>query len=375
MLESIRIANFRGIRECEIRGLADVNVFLGRNGAGKSTLLEAIYLASSWVEPVDPVRGLPKTDYVIRRRGGRGDWNTHRGVLWFMKDVEKDIEITLRFKSSAELSFKIPYEIPSTLLLSMSSPVLLELASGDALEILKSAGFSGAARLYFTPQLGWLWNPETDQCTGVGTAIREKLLTALKSELEYLRDVALLDGRILASDVEQRVWARLLDRRLDKLIVELVREEYEPSVESILYKPVGGSFALALALRDTTVELDALGDGARMAILYASPLVLAGNTAVLMEDPETHQHPGGLAALMRFALKIAQRRGLQLFISTHSIELVNILKMACEELGLKLRVFHMERDFRGVVDVRALDSVDVETLQKMGLDPRLLHVL
>jgi len=371
VLESIRVANFRGIRECEVRGLADVNVFLGRNGAGKSTLLEAIYLASSCAEPVDPVRGLPKADYVIRRRGGRGDWNTHRGVLWFMKDVEKDIEITLRFKSSAELSLKIPYKTPSA-----SSPVWLELASEDALEISKSAGFSGAARLYFSPQLDWLWNPETDEIRiGADIAIREKLLAALKGELEYLRGVALLDGRILASDIEQRVWARLLDRRLDKLIVELVREEYEPSVESILYKPVGGGFALALALRDTTVELDALGDGARMAVLYASPLVLAGNTAVLVEDPEAHQHPGGLTALMRFALKIAKERRLQLFISTHSIELVNIAKVACEELGLKLRVFHMERGSRGVVDVRALDSADLEVLQKMGLDPRLLHVL
>ena len=49
--------------------------------------------------------------------------------------------------------------------------------------------------------------------------------------------------------------------------------------------------------------------------------------------------------------------------------------MTCEELGLKLRVFHMERGSRGVVDVRALDSADLEVLQKMGLDPRLLHVL
>ena len=32
--------------------------------------MEAIYLTSSWVEPMDSVRGLPKADYVVRRRGG-----------------------------------------------------------------------------------------------------------------------------------------------------------------------------------------------------------------------------------------------------------------------------------------------------------------
>jgi hypothetical protein len=41
-----------------------------------------------------------------------------------------------------------------------------------------------------------------------------------------------------------------------------------------------------------------------------------------------------------------------------------------------VKVFHVERDGRtGVVDVRALGSVDVEVLQRLGLDHRPLHVL
>jgi AAA15 family ATPase/GTPase len=41
MIESLRIRNLRGVRECSINGLTDVNVLIGRNGAGKSTVLEA----------------------------------------------------------------------------------------------------------------------------------------------------------------------------------------------------------------------------------------------------------------------------------------------------------------------------------------------
>jgi hypothetical protein len=41
-----------------------------------------------------------------------------------------------------------------------------------------------------------------------------------------------------------------------------------------------------------------------------------------------------------------------------------------------MKVSHVERDGRtGVVDVRALESVDVEVLQRLGLDHRPLHVL
>jgi hypothetical protein len=36
----------------------------------------------------------------------------------------------------------------------------------------------------------------------------------------------------------------------------------------------------------------------------------------------------------------------------------------------------MERDYSsGVVDVRALESLDVDVLQKIGLNPRMLYVI
>jgi predicted ATPase len=143
----------------------------------------------------------------------------------------------------------------------------------------------------------------------------------------------------------------------------------------MMFKPTReGGFVLALALTGTTIEVDALGDGARMAIMLASTLALVSNTAILIEDPEVHQHPGGLVTLMRFALKLAKDRGLQLFISTHSVELVNIVRRLYEGLGF--RVFFMERGYSsGVVDVRVLESLDVEVLQKIGLDPRMLYVI
>jgi len=106
MLKSLYIRNFRGIKEAEIEELTNVNIFIGRNSVGKSSILEAIYLASSWAEPMDPMRGVAKADYIISRRG-RGDWDIYKEVIWYSKDVEKDIEIVLRYVSSKELRLKI----------------------------------------------------------------------------------------------------------------------------------------------------------------------------------------------------------------------------------------------------------------------------
>jgi predicted ATPase len=351
LIESIRIRNFRGLRECEVGGLTDVNVIIGRNGSGKSTVLEAIYLASSWAEPADPLRGLRKVDYVVQRRGGRGGWSDYRDSLWFSKELERDIEVELRFRGSTTLRFRVPYAT------STSEPVFLELGPD----------------LYYNLHSDVVWKPATKQLYNDST-VRSRL--PYWKEAEYLRGVVLLDSRLRVEDVESRVWSRVLDRRLDRLVVELVRGEYEPNAESIVFKPVGGRFVLAVTLSNTTVEVDALGDGARLAVVLASALTLLSGTAVLVEDPEVHQHPGGLSAVLRFALRLARERSLQLFITTHSAELVNLVMRLCGELGLGARLFFIERDHStGVAEVRTLESLDVEVLQKIGFDPRLLHVL
>jgi predicted ATPase len=363
MIESLHIRNLRGVRECSINGLTDVNVLVGRNGVGKSTVLEAIYLASSWAELHDHL-GRDKVDYVVARRASRRNWD----ALWFAKNVEEEIEITLDFKPLGTLRFKITYSNPA-------SPVLLELTREIASELLEK--YRLTEPLYYDLHQNKLWNPKTGEYSPAIPEVRDYLLSKLGAVVEFLRGVMFIDSRLSVSDVELKIWSRLLDRRLDKKVVELIREEYEPNVEGVTFKPTReGGIVLALTLANTTVEVDALGDGARMAIMLASTLALASNTAILIEDPEVHQHPGGLATLMRFALKLAKDRGLQLFISTHSVELVNIVRRLCEELGLGFRVFFMERDYSsGVVDVRVLEGFDVETLQKIGLDPRMLYVI
>jgi len=370
-IEAVSVRNLRGIAQCTVDKLTDINIFIGKNGAGKSTLLEAIYLASSWAEPIDRIRGTPKIDYIIKRRGGRGDWKTFKDALWFNKKTEEEIEITLTFKSKSktnQLTFKLPYEYNP-----LDNPsALLELSSLNIPEISQY----NAEKLYFTKS-GVEWNPQTRaiRITDLGGKVLPKVLSIAAEEIRYLENVVLLDSRLTVSQLEQKVWAKIFDMRLDKKILELIREEYEPAAENVLYKPTGGGFALALALPETTVEIDYLGDGARMAVIYASPLILANRTAVLIEDPEAHQHPRGLAAFTRFAFKAAKEANLQLFITTHSIELINIAKNVAKELGLGLKTYYMERDRDGYVDVRAIEEPELEILQKIGLDPRMLHIL
>jgi len=366
VIESLAIENLRGIRRLNVDGLTDVNIFIGRNGAGKSTILEAIYLASTLFNERDLLRGESKLDYIVKRRTGRGSWQSSRDVLWYAKNTSENITIALKFRTGNTLKFKVRYEPPFS-----KTPLLLEVSE----EVARKAGITLTSRPMY------VWRDKlVEELEGRTIRILPydyySVVSILEKEATYLRRVVFLNSRLCASDVEQRVWRRLLDRRLDRVVVDLVREEYEPNAEGISYKPSGDGFVLSILLPHTSVEIDGLGDGARMAVFYASLLALLSDTGVLIEDPEIHQHLGGLVTLLKFTLKMAKEKKLQLFITTHSLELVKIARELTSKYGLDLRVLYVERDHEtGLVDVRALERVDLEVLEKLGLDPRLLHIL
>jgi len=356
VLKSLKIRRLRGIAECAIEGLADVNVFVGKNGSGKSTVLEAIYLASAWVEPRDPVHGVWKLDYLVSRRMDRGNWKELRHVLWHKQKTDQPIEIEADI-GDQHLTFKIFYQIddpkravwlegkchiPGTQAPSSYYNYALDTYLGDKMRFVKG--------LQRQPIPDWLEN--------------------------FLSKIYLIDAQLYRSHerLEKIVWPQLLKNRLDKEVVELLRE-YEPDAEDLTLAPMDGSYYLMVKFPDTVVRIDDLGDGARSALLLTSILIGVENTAVLIEEPEAHQHPGELYTVLNFALTTAKRKRLQLFITTHSIETIIITKELAKRNNLSFKLFFLERIAQGVVDVRALDSVNLDIVKMLGLDPRFLYVI
>jgi len=361
-IESIAIRNFRGILECSISGFTDVNVLIGRNGSGKSTILESIYLASAGINPTDELHGKNKISYVISRRTDRGDWSRSRDVLWFLMDTVKDIDLKFIFTNKNKFGFKlIHFDDKGRVWLSIPKKILSEYPSWkyDYYSYSDNSLLSRKKKSFGFENL------------------RSKFVRWYADTINFLEKVVLIDSRILANpkQVEDVAWSKILAKRLDRLITKMVREGFEADAEDITYMPIGGDKVLALKLSKTTVRVDDLGDGARNAILMASILLTLNNTAVLMEEPETHQHPGGLKTVMDFVLRAAKERKLQLFMSTHSVEFLKIIHKLCDDIGLGLKIFFLERDTDGFVDVRSMEHVDVDTLLKLGLDPRFLDVV
>ncbi|MHC1637258.1 MAG: AAA family ATPase [Candidatus Nezhaarchaeales archaeon] len=322
MLKSITIRNLRGIKECIIKDLNEVNILIGKNGSGKSTILEAIYLASAWINPQDNLHGKLKFDYIISRRTGRGNWARSRDVIWFMMDTNEAIEINLFFDSQKSMEFKIFHDVNEP-----DQAIWLRIPKSLESKIPRiSEGYE-----YCNLAHDIILNPKTHSRDAYH--IKDFISPLFKDEINFLRGTTLIDSRALTQPevIEKTIWPKLLAKRLDKLIINIIREGFEPSSEDLTYMPIAGAFTLALKLSRTTVRVDDLGNGTRAAILLASILSTTGNTIMLIEDPENHQHPKGLATIMRFTLKMAKERELQLLMTTHNIELIDMLLEEAEK--------------------------------------------
>ncbi|RLF21340.1 MAG: hypothetical protein DRN15_11370 [Thermoprotei archaeon] len=116
------------------------------------------------------------------------------------------------------------------------------------------------------------------------------------------------------------------------------------------------------------LPLAALGDGYLSLLRLVFIHTLAGREGVLlMEEPETSLHPGYMALYSRICLSFIRELGQQIFMSTHSLELIRYLLMEAEEYDMleDIKIFHLKkednrncvREYGGVEALRELEEL------------------
>jgi len=381
-VSGVSVKGFRGISEGVADNLEELTILIGRNGSGKSTILEALYLASAWINPWDELRGVSKLDYIVSRRGDRGKWATTRAVLWHNFRVENDVEIVAK-AGGVELKFVINYATGHIWLLldrdkegylrRLSLPVIFD---GKGLK-------TPAAKYVRFDEEGSMVISDSPRSSGLRVQVTSRDFTSILAEhepqvsklLNALSGALLIDGFILSKPelVERYAWAKIIAQRLDRELVKVIREAFELDAEGLTYAPLGSTSALFLQLRDTSVRIDDLGDGARYALLALMAIYASNPKLVLIEEPETKMHPGGLKVFTEALLRAAKSVGFQIIASTHSIEFVKIASEIGSQLGIKFSLIHLTRE-DGKLITRVLSKPDIELLEDLGIDPRFLDV-
>jgi hypothetical protein len=139
---------------------------------------------------------------------------------------------------------------------------------------------------------------------------------------------------------------------LDRLLTEAIKAGRRRAVESLLAEIIPGLVSVQMLTDKAgtpevhfefdwgSVPVVLAGDGLHALTRLAYELATPKDALLLVEEPEVHMHPRALDAAAR-AMVETVRRGNQIVVSTHSLDLIDDLIRAAATAGLldKLAVF------------------------------------
>jgi AAA15 family ATPase/GTPase len=353
MLSKIKIENFKGIKYCEISDLGKVNVFVGRNNSGKSSILDALCLIRSAFNPWLFNELIPHL--LLRRKAVERSMYVLRN-FWYNYDTTQRIKFNLEFKSGEKLNIEILFRNDTDL------EILLEDPSGMMGRLINGKYFGGV----FIRLDGII----SSQGKIKDIALRYPHIDTFLSEIVLIDDYLARKLELL----EINVFNRIYEQRRDKKLAKKLNEVYNVEAETLTYIPISPApqkFRLSVLTKDSYLHIDDMGDGTKYAMIILSLGLLLKDTAFLVEEVESHQHSGAITKFILKLVEIANQQNVQLYLTTHSIEVLNVLSQLPEEYDIHL--FYIENK-NGYIDVKHLGrNVDFKILLDLGVDPRFLE--
>ena len=320
MITAVKIESFRGVSEGGVEGLAPISILVGPNNSGKSTVLEAI-AASGLGTNAKAVAGL------LMRRGGSPLDALGRVIFRSAKEAVISVKGKLdngRVSSKAVIAIDKHLQEPQII----RREALVE----PVLEFAVSATSKMRVWTYVDSQ--------GKQYGGPG----EELFQNRFVDVEAVRTAGALEDAYTRIDETGQ---------LGKTVKSLGRAM--PGLTDLRILKVGTDFVLHTFFQSgPPVPAYLAGDGFKRFLELAAAAVGTPKGVVLLEEPESFQHPRYLQELATL-LHLAAREGTQIIMSTHNIELIDLLLHAPEAEEQTYPAVHRMRIFDGKLRATTID--------------------
>ena len=280
MISAVEVKNLRGIREGKLEGLTPLVVLVGPNGCGKSTLLDALLIGGSQSPAV-------AIGEVVSRHSTVGD--ATRWMFW--KGIPSNfVEITIRDESDTR-NYYLGVEDNG------NDKHTIWCDIGDGIKL-------------------------TDK---VGTVFLNSI--AVGHHRDHAVDFRSLNARLIETDAKSvpltDLYSEIVERGRKKEVSALL-SQVVLGYEDLVILTEGNKPYLSIVLNDHSIPNEITGEGIQALLRLSLELASRPGGIVLLEEPEVHQHPGALRQSAK-AIWAAIRRGVQVVISTHSLEFIDTL--------------------------------------------------
>ncbi|WP_101015953.1 AAA family ATPase [Helicobacter pylori] len=362
MIQSVRIKNFKNFKNTKIDGFTKLNIITGQNNAGKSNLLEALYYlvgksmhpCTNVLEIYDNIRKEPLT-------------TESKNLMFYGLDTEKEIQIVTTLDNNQTLDLQIKF-IANEKQKVIESQIMPTVEHAQEFSRLNFTLKKNNKEIYndhlnitkipnFPPipnQSGYnrrFKNFEPSQLQELLPFKSAAIITP--SDVARKRDVINSNAiHIMNPNIIQAVRKILDDNQLEKRLNQSLNQ-FDKNIQAIRFN-ANNQLKLEMKNIKEKVPLSMFGDGLMKYLYIVSAFIANNATTIYIDEVENGLHFSRMRLLLEKIIDFINNnkdRNLQVFMTTHSQEFVEILDQVIKEkkFANQTKLFCLEKNSSSIV--------------------------
>lgn len=346
MIESVEIKNYKVIDYLKVENLTNINFFVGKNNCGKTSLLEAIFLN---FQPTNPRLIHDVISRIIRRISPNYDnleWFFHKMNI---QDCIKIISVYDNKEMCLEITPKLPDNSTFKIINNMDD-------KQDSNNICSPKGIFG---LDFKVK----FNGESEVKCGFTI---ENIGNQYEIKGGVIPNYPSFSGLFVPSN------SASLNDNLSYMITEIRKLKKEKDLNKYLTifdkqildaEIMGNEIMLNITDMPKRVSINVIGEGFKKYFLIVGALILNKQQYICIDEIENGLHFEAMKKLIESIVKLSNKAKIQLFISTHSYEFLEILeKVTSNQNYNNVAVFNLAHTKLKGLQTYRYNMVDLKNL-------------
>lgn len=345
ILESLKIENYRNIRNAKLDGLKDLNIFIGPNNCGKSNILKTIGLLKNSEFRVGMPVGDDAECYAVKNEWNRLHDNTPSNQKFLVMGLKCNSD-----KNDAafrENNFRIEYAFNSSYLASKLKEISPQVTASNFYEALLQIVVQNPnmSKEIKEKTITYLKGVDLNKLTlkqeshfnyalsehisliSIGKLIgdfKESIIVIDESRLQKYKDVSIPDyirnKGLMGSDLNTLI------AFLNEIVDANINDYTHNTLELIKYIDERNHFA---------TSIDEQGSGVRSLICIGADILSSQDgSIILIDEPELGLNPATKQEFLKFLIDQSSRK--QIFIATHDPAFANPFILSKERTSIYL---------------------------------------
>lgn len=334
-IEQLEISSYRGINCLSLPDLGAVNIFVGDNNTGKTSVLEAIQFLCA-----------PDQYNLVRIARQREMYRTRMGIN-FLDSVKYLFDIEQRSSKSYELSVGgiIYGKEVKVSVRGMMEQQLIDLQELSQKQYIPKWRLENTSEESVEVFLGTIHNK-----IGHNEDLEEFEINKYSSiRMNRSKEEAFLPCRmVLTVDhvIDNAFNSLIRTNEIKNLAVKLLRDEFDNNIVDlrIVSDAEPSRFTPVVEIESGEyIPLSLYGDGMKKALTMLNAIINTRNGIALIDEFETVLHTSAMKKVFSFVMEAARTLGVQLFLTTHSLEAVDKMLETGGEYIENMRIIRLKK--------------------------------